>query len=640
MATYDYPLESILARSVNDGVNYTNDRSSDSTTRMAKLKSISLRTPSESPHLGRAIAPTMPPPRKNNLNTINGARKKYSTLQTNGYYVIDHQHVQYTEVSGYGLGDDTSSEEDEEEEEDNSFEDDFKKKDELGDNENKDNDWGGVVILPSAVSSGHRNKPRPNNSVEYVAHVTGRLDPWELQMQKLREESKELAPQIANRITNDFQVLKNQLKTQQHQQPQQQQSSNTATARDYNDITQRLKDLTTGTEEIKENRRKETEAMNQALSRDIESCLEQIKVERETAIRIREEALHRARLEEERLAKEAEDQKRAAEAEKEAKEKRAKEASEAAAAASAAQAKKLADEATKRASLASANAAGMFASESANLEHQHYKSVLAHIHDEVVVTVQNNKALKQFCGEAKREIIPLIGQLINVREEIVRVAITIDGVFKRVKEAQGDLGYYWIMNIAAKKFVQQAGNDLLVKADPAFPMAHVIVLLFTNHPKFLDVIMARFAKKCPYILPVYIAHDSADTTDQFMKKLGYAKKEKGWETEAQYDARQCAIFSLYCAIMQTDPPVGRNLYPIEHAWTWMARILNMPPRPITPALISSFIDAMKVLRLMVEEFIPLIPKEGVAGATRLKTQLEDLMKTGRIPVPNGRNFSR
>lgn len=38
-----------------------------------------------------------------------------------------------------------------------------------------------------------------------------------------------------------------------------------------------------------------------------------------------------------------------------------------------------------------------------------------------------------------------------------------------------------------------------------------------------------------------------------MKKLGYARKDKGWESEAQYDARQCAIFSLYCAIMQTEP---------------------------------------------------------------------------------------
>jgi len=39
-----------------------------------------------------------------------------------------------------------------------------------------------------------------------------------------------------------------------------------------------------------------------------------------------------------------------------------------------------------------------------------------------------------------------------------------------------------------------------------------------------------------------------------MKKLGYAKKDKGWESAAQYNARQCAIFSLYCAIMQTEPP--------------------------------------------------------------------------------------
>ena len=146
-----------------------------------------------------------------------------------------------------------------------------------------------------------------------------------------------------------------------------------------------------------------------------------IKEERDTAIRIREEALKQEQLEKERIAREAEDKKKAAMAEKEAQEKKAKEASVAAAAAAAARAQKIADDASKKASLETSKTTSIFVSEAADKEHQHYKSVLEYIHNEVVVAIESNKVVKKSCSDAKREIVPLIGQLINVRDEIIRV---------------------------------------------------------------------------------------------------------------------------------------------------------------------------------------------------------------------------
>jgi hypothetical protein len=108
-------------------------------------------------------------------------------------------------------------------------------------------------------------------------------------------------------------------------------------------------------------------------------------------------------------------------AEKEAQEKKAKEALAAAEAATVAKAKRIADDAAKKATLATSNAAGVFVSEAADKERQHYKSVLDYIHNEVVVAIDSNKAVKKSCADAKREIVPLIGQLINVRDEILRV---------------------------------------------------------------------------------------------------------------------------------------------------------------------------------------------------------------------------
>jgi hypothetical protein len=83
----------------------------------------------------------------------------------------------------------------------------------------------------------------------------------------------------------------------------------------------------------------------------------------------------------------------------------------------------------------------------------------------------------------------------------------------------------------------------------------------------------------------------------------------------------------------------------------MSRILNMPPRPITPSLITVFLEvcgdkylrmygaqARKVIQLLMNDFIPLIPQQGISGTSRLKTLLEDYLRTGQLPPPNGREF--
>ncbi|KAF9941815.1 hypothetical protein BGZ67_003905 [Mortierella alpina] len=471
----------------------------------------------------------------------------------------------------------------------------------------------------------------PNSPAHYVAHITGRMDPWELKMQKLQESGKELAPVIADKITKDFNSIA--------KKPQAAQLSWTG---ENDDIVQKLRNMTMETEAIKEKRRKETEALNQAMDNEFAVCLARIKEEREAAIRIREESIRKANLEKERLAKEAEEKKKAEIAAKEAKEKKAQQ-----------EAAEMAKKAAAAAAAAASNSSSTFVSDTAEAEWQHYTNIVLHLRTVVKPGIVGNRDLKKICFEARREIVPFIGQLFNKREQVMRVAMDIDRVFKRMKQSHGENAYNWLMNETGKKFLEQIENEALVKSAPAFPVAHVAVLLFTNHPRFLDVLMARFVKKCPYVIPKYFAHDQTESTEHYFKKLGYKHSDGGWEKEDKYNARQCAIFTLYCAILQTTAIQGQNAYPLSHGWTWMARIVNMPPWPITPSLINVFLEvcgdkyirtygnqARKVIQLLVRDFIPLMPKKGVAGTTRLKTQLEGLLKDGYLPPAEGREFDR
>ncbi|KAG9067320.1 hypothetical protein KI688_012103 [Linnemannia hyalina] len=632
-AAHDLPISLILGRSVSEGFIKLNDpelsrpfdnideyntttaaNSHHSTHRVPLSQSTSIY----SHKIGLVSTTTRPrsnhPKRATTLNVFNGRRASHTatttTTTTNGGVGEKTRPV----ACGYGLPDFSSDESD------------FSNgESDLSDSEqdyNRPHRDGAPQYIPPA-----------NNPAHYVAQITGRMDPWEAQMQQIQDLGKDLAPEIADEIARRFDTIARRPVSSKVQWIKE------------DDIVQKLKNISLETESIKERRRKESEGRNQSMSKDIDICIAQVKDERETAIRNLQEAQRKVQEEKEKLAKEAEDKKKADLAKKEELEKKKAEA----AAAAAVKAKKAAEEA---ASLASAKSTSLFASDSAKQEWETYSKVLEHIKTVVTPSITSNPGLKKNCNAVRRDIVAAIGRVTNKREEIMRVATELDGIFRTTMQA-GENVYYWAMNVTAKKLVKQAETEALVKSAPAFPVAHVAVLLFTTHAKFLDVLMARFAKKCPYVTPMYIPKAAGDSNDVYMTKLAYKKKESGYETEAQYDARQAAIFTLYCAILQTKPPVGSNVHGMDNGWRWMARILNMPPRPITPALIQVFLEvcgnefmrtyrtqATKTLQLLMHKFIPMIPQQGIAGTVRLKTLLEAFLKTGNIPVADGQQYDR
>lgn len=104
---------------------------------------------------------------------------------------------------------------------------------------------------------------------------------------------------------------------------------------------------------------------------------------------------------------------------------------------------------------------------------------------------------------------------------------------------------------------------------------------------------------------------------------------------------------FYGALAQTLPDSGQppNPFPIKHAWVYLARICNMPPREITPFLIMGLLEVSakrllevyprqtpKVLRLLRETIIPLFPSNDAAGNVsvirRLEMFLDDYFSSG------------
>ena len=71
--------------------------------------------------------------------------------------------------------------------------------------------------------------------------------------------------------------------------------------------------------------------------------------------------------------------------------------------------------------------------------------------------------------------------------------------------------------------------------------------------------------------------------------IGYRKNENDeYESESQYMENMCGIVALYASIIQMK--LVPNTYSMNRGWTWIARLLNMKPRTITPLLLHTFLD--------------------------------------------------
>lgn len=121
------------------------------------------------------------------------------------------------------------------------------------------------------------------------------------------------------------------------------------------------------------------------------------------------------------------------------------------------------------------------------------------------------------------------------------------------------------------------------------------------------------------------------------------------ETFLEHAGAQECYVKFYGALCQTLPDPGQpeNIYPIKHAWIYLARICNMPLRDITPFLIVGILDVAgqsllmayphqlpKLFRLIQKVIMPGFPnKENpnvIAAIERLQIILDSYFNTGKV----------
>ncbi|KAK9761158.1 hypothetical protein K7432_014147 [Basidiobolus ranarum] len=487
-------------------------------------------------------------------------------------------------------------------------------------------------------------KSRENLDATRIVRLTFNDDPIDLHNQEISREAWNAGYRKANEMA-EFQA-------NSYTSPSRTLSLKEKIDQDAEESRKMLEKLTLERARDEEKTRIEFQSKNEAMRNRIDQVIRQKREEQERVEQIKREALEKAEKEKQDKAKRENDIKEARERhlkeEQDAKQKQEEAIVAKANAEEQAKANKLAQEEQAK-NIQNAKFASPKALEMANK----YRQMLQDINTQLKPKIQANKEVKNYCFSAKRSIRPKMGQLVNTAEDVNRITNELNNILSDARQKSPEV-YRWIMNLTAKSVIDQAEAEVTVKQSTAYPLARVCVNLMNFHPEFLDILLVRFIKHCPYVVPQYFGKKASQSKEDYLKMIGFKKKDgDDWESEVQYNERMGGILALYAAIIQTSPENFQNPYGITHGWTWLARIVNLPPRPITPILINTFLEvagpvflkvyqdqAHKLLQLIIQSYLPLLPKESVAANTRLTSFLESYIQNGRnITGCEGQHYS-
>lgn len=274
-----------------------------------------------------------------------------------------------------------------------------------------------------------------------------------------------------------------------------------------------------------------------------------------------------------------------------------------------------------------------------------YKQIIANIKTNVVQKVIEKSEWKKACYEVRRNLRPRLGQLTNSWRQIESIYTEIEKSLTQMKSAFPDPEpYLFILNFLAKCIVSQAESEVALSPKTAGPLGEVAARCLACHPELLDILIARFVKKCPYVIGFTCSVD----TEQGRINMGYKRTDGKWEDDAYYSERIAGIVTLWTVITYTqiDRQQLDHPYPIHHTWTFLARQANIENKLLSNAhftavaawwdvLAEKFLQiygrqAEKLLMLLWREWTGSCSDRMYPAAARLRLLGEEWVNTGTL----------
>ncbi|KAL8037818.1 hypothetical protein ABFX02_11G062600 [Erythranthe guttata] len=126
-----------------------------------------------------------------------------------------------------------------------------------------------------------------------------------------------------------------------------------------------------------------------------------------------------------------------------------------------------------------------------------------------------------------------------------------------------------------------------------FATSRVIVLVTSQIPLAMDILIAKLNRVCIYTVPKHISYSSEAfiTKDAYFKAIGYEENDGKIESTDEYVEKLSCYMKLYGAIVQAEVGGFQNMHGLAEGWAWLARFLNnLPANLFTAVALNSFLE--------------------------------------------------
>ncbi|XP_062110478.1 mRNA export factor GLE1 [Humulus lupulus] len=183
----------------------------------------------------------------------------------------------------------------------------------------------------------------------------------------------------------------------------------------------------------------------------------------------------------------------------------------------------------------------------------------------------------------ERNISKLIRQITGTNDVVKQKAAELVKILKNPAYPQ---------SISAGAFARKVVSHCESPGSAAFACGYVIVLVTSEVPHLMDLILAELHKACIYTVPKHIVYTQSafESKEAYCKTLGFREDEGKVENVEDYLKRLESYMKLYGALVQTEINGFQNTHGLREGWAWIARFLNtLPANRYTAVALSAFL---------------------------------------------------
>ncbi|WJX33576.1 hypothetical protein P8452_21769 [Trifolium repens] len=210
-------------------------------------------------------------------------------------------------------------------------------------------------------------------------------------------------------------------------------------------------------------------------------------------------------------------------------------------------------------------------------------------------------------------------------------------------------------SFSAEIFVKKVVSSCASPGSAPFAIAYVIVLVTSEVPYVMDLLLAELHRACLYTVPKHMVYKKSifQSKEAYFRSIGYREDSEKLESTEDYLKRLESYMKLYGALVQTEIPNIRNLHGLQEGWAWLARFLNsMPANLYTAVSLDTFLQMagfalfkryksqfVKMLNVISDKFLVDLKSHNAPESTKIVANIQAYIEDRKFrQVPEGRNM--